>query len=82
MICKALILGTRHCTNKPGAEKKFDFHVVNYVDTEDPTGASQEMSLDKNDDPTAFDRHRMKVVSVNIFKRDKYANFGGFVNAA
>lgn len=80
MVCKALILGIVHKKNKPDSEKKFDFHLVSYVDTEDPAGASSEMSLGKDDDPTAFEKCRMKVVPVHVFQRGKYTNFGGFAS--
>lgn len=87
MKCKALIVGTQNIkgTSKREGGKDFDFWKVNFIDTENPSGAAQSMTLpkDNKDYPIAelihnFETNRMKVVNLDVYQNGEYTNFGGF----
>lgn len=84
MICKALIVGCEHVkgiSTKSG--KPFDFHKVNFLDTENPSGSAQSMTLADNpelqNNIAAFEAARMKTCTFNVFQNGNFTNFGGFI---
>lgn len=87
MKCKALIVGTQNIKGKSQREggKDFDFWKVNFIDTENPAGSAQSMTLpkDNKDYPLPdliqhFESSRMKVVNIDVYQNGDYTNFGGF----
>jgi hypothetical protein len=84
MVCKALITGVEHIKSGSSAAKPFDFHKVNFIDTENPAGQTQEMTLPKDSAELqaclpVFEASRLKVVPMHIFQNGKYTNFGSFI---
>lgn len=83
MQTKGLILGVQHVkgtSTKTG--KPFDFMSVNFIDTDNPSGSPQAMSLPNDDTLTGlvqtFEGMRMKVAHFNLYQNGRYNNFGGF----
>jgi hypothetical protein len=84
MLCKALILGVERIKSPAAAEKSYDFHKVNFIDTENPSGSPQSMTLPNDPQELQaclpqFEASRLKVVSVNVYQNGKYNNFGSFI---
>jgi len=87
MECKALILGLENIKGDGRGEnpKPYDFWKVNFVDTDDPAGNPQSMTLPKEgltDNLDQFKKHHLKLVDIVVFVNGKYQNFGGFKKAA
>lgn len=83
MKCTGLVTGVEHCSGIAKASgKPFDFHKLNFVDTENPSGSPQSATLPS--DPVllqkalqVLEKARLTVVSFNVFQNGNYVNFGG-----
>lgn len=86
MRVMALITGVK---NNKGTSvksgKPYDITSVYFIDSENPSGTPQEMSLQNNDslleNVKTFDANRLKIVGLNVFQNGPYSNFGGFAKA-
>lgn len=85
MKCIGLITGVEHIKGQSKSSgKEFDFHKVNFVDTENKSGAIQSMTLPNDGEQLkvllpAFTSAHMKVVEFHVYQNGNYVNFGGFV---
>lgn len=85
MKCVGLITGVEHLKGKSkNSGKDFDFHKVNFIDTENKSGSTQSMTLPNDGEQLkellpAFNSSHMKIVHFNVFQNGDYLNFGGFV---
>lgn len=85
MKCLGLITGIEHIKGESKSTgREFDFHKVNFIDTENKSGSVQSMTLPNDGEQLkelllAFASAQMKVVQFNVFQNGTYMNFGGFV---
>lgn len=88
MKVQALITGVENVKGpgKGDNPKPYDFWKVNFIDTENPAGTPQSMTLPKDGEKLKsllpqFEAARMKTANINVFQNGSYTNFGGFVTA-
>lgn len=84
MLVNALITGVKHWEGPANGEKKaYDFHTLNFIDTENPEGSPQSCSLPKDGESLSklipvLTKAKMTVVKMHVFQNGKFSNFGGF----
>ena len=88
MQISALILGMENVKGpgKGDNPKPFDFWKVNFIDTENPSGSPQTMTLPKDGEKLKsllpqFEAARMKTAKINAYQNGAYLNFVSFVTA-
>lgn len=86
MNVKALITGVEEVkfhSKKDGSAQSF--FKINFIDTENPAGTPQSMSLSKDPEILAtqvakFETMRMKIIPFSVYQNGNYTNFGSFLS--